>query len=447
MRTDLSRCGLAMAAAASALLVTGCTTTRGPQLVVNSHIGYNKAISQVLKEELLLNVVRRRYLEPLQFVTVSSISTNIGLSADMQTSANLDNSATSSSGGYGVGVDGVGEISRDTSALGNALNFSHIGISGGVAFSDSPTVTITPRQGEDIARQLHEPLPVSTVADLITAGYPVDQTIQLLVQGINDVHGPTLRQDLFRPGTAEWREVMALIRKLSDEGSFVIDRFRWNDPYNDYAYPASAITPEMWITTLSTGARRWKSYDGGKTFLFTTHEMAPAAWLDERVRQTPEGQRLMNLLNIRPDVQKRIWLLEPARVVDGPDLTTAPAGPRPTLKLRMRSLYSVISLYSYLVQVPPGDEGEGGCATDLSTFEASVARGETNDFPKSLQIKWSSKRPASAFLAVAYRGLWFYIEDGDRRTKMAFNTLYDLWQLSVKGPAAEATPVTTIQVN
>ena len=41
--------------------------------------------------------------------------------------------------------------------------------------------------------------------------------------------------------------------------SLVVDRFRWNDPYNAYAYPAESITPEMWITTLSTGARRWVS--------------------------------------------------------------------------------------------------------------------------------------------------------------------------------------------
>ena len=82
MKHRLVNRGVLVAIATSVLIGTGCATTRGPQLVVDSHIGYNKAISQVLKEELLLNVVRRRYLDPLQFVTVSSISTNIGLSAD-----------------------------------------------------------------------------------------------------------------------------------------------------------------------------------------------------------------------------------------------------------------------------------------------------------------------------------------------------------------------------
>ena len=66
--------GLSLSVTASVTLFTACTSTRGPELIVNSHIDYNRAVSQVLKEELLLNVVRRRYLEPLQFVSVSSIS-------------------------------------------------------------------------------------------------------------------------------------------------------------------------------------------------------------------------------------------------------------------------------------------------------------------------------------------------------------------------------------
>lgn len=423
-------------------LTHGCAATRGPQLVLNSHIDYNKAVSQVLKEELLLNVVRRRYLEPLQFVSVSSISTNIGMSVDASANGSFDNSSGSTTKGISVGG-----LSGEKSALGTGLDLSNVGVNGGVSFSDSPTVTITPRQGEDIAKQLHEPLSVSTVADLVAAGYPIDGTVQLLVQGINDLRGPTLQYDQFRGGSSEWREVIDLIKKFSEEGSFIINRFRWNDPYTDYAFPADKITPEMWITTLSTGSRRWKSYDGGKTFVFTTHEMAAAAWLDESVRKSPDGERFMKLLNVQPDVQKRVWLLEPARVVEGPDLEGAPPDQkRPTLKFRMRSLYNVISLYSYIVQVPSEDEAEGR-ATDLTTFRESAARGEIDNFPETTSIKWSKKKPASAFLAVRHRGHWFYIDDNDQKTKVAFNALYDLWQLSMKGPSSEATPVTTIQVN
>src|SRR5262245_11602797 len=99
MTWRLLGCGAPLFALVSVATISGCAHTRGPQLVLNSHIDYNKAVSQVLKEELLLNVVRRRYLEPLQFVAVSSISTNIGLSVDAAASGTFDNSSSSTTKG------------------------------------------------------------------------------------------------------------------------------------------------------------------------------------------------------------------------------------------------------------------------------------------------------------------------------------------------------------
>ena len=92
------------------LLLAGCSTY-GPQLVLNSHIEYNKAVEQVIQEELLLNIVRRRYYEAPQFVTISSISSTMSTS-------------TAISGGSAFGNEG-------TPTTGN--------IGGSVAFSDSPT--------------------------------------------------------------------------------------------------------------------------------------------------------------------------------------------------------------------------------------------------------------------------------------------------------------------
>lgn len=402
------------------VIIAGCTHTRGPELVVNSHIDYNKAVSQVLKEELLLNIVRRRYMEAPQFMNVSSISSSF------RTTTNI---------GAEVSVSDIGDA-----------DIVNSGVDGSVTFSDSPTITITPRQGENIATQLHEPLRVSTVADLVTVGYPINDVFNILVEGINNLRGPDLRFEDFRPGSSEWVEAIKLMKKFSDDGHLIVDRFRWNDPYNSHPYPADSITPEMWITTLSTGARRWKSYDGGKTFFFTTHEMVPAVWLNPEVRQSSDGKQLIELLNLQPDVQKKIWTLEPARVAGGSDLANQPDKPRPALKLRMRSLYNVLNFYSYGVNVPPEDE-EKGRATDLSTFRDAVGKGQIEDYSKLLSIKYGESVPESAFQAVQYRGLWFYIDDQDIISKAGFNALYDLWQLSIKTPRAQTQPLTTIQVN
>lgn len=415
-----TRSMVAAAPLGAGLLLFGCASTSGPELVTNSHIEYNRAVSQVLKQELLLNVVRRRYLEAPQFLSVSSINSNI---------------TTTTSAGAGVGVGDLGD--------GNIVDAS---ADGSVAFSDSPTVTITPRQGETMANQLHGPLRVSIVSDLVGAGYPPSGAFNLLVEQINDLRGPDLRLDGFLPASEDWQEAMALVDRYYADGSLLVDRFKWNDPYNAYAFPAEQITPEMWITTISTGEKRWKSFDGGKSFFYTTNEMIPAMWLDLDDRAEPDGQRLMQLLNVQPDVQTKIWIFESARVASGPDLESQPEKRRPTLKLRMRSLYNVLNFFAYGVEVPVEDE-QTGRATDLSTYREAVGRGLASDLGQLIRVRSSKERPADAYQAVFYRDTWFYIEDDDRLAKAGFNALYDLWQLSIKAPSEGGAPVTTIQVN
>jgi hypothetical protein len=289
-------------------------------------------------------------------------------------------------------------------------------------------------------------LSVSVVADLVGAGYAIDGTLNMLVEGINNLRGPEMRYEGFIPADADWRETMVLIKKFYDDGRLIVDRFRWNDPYNAHPFPAASITPEMWITTLSTGERRWKSYDDGESFLYTTHEMAPALWLDPDARNTEDGRRLTELLNIQPDVLKMIWVFESARVTSGADIASNADDRRPTLKLRMRSLYNVLNFFAYGVHVPIEDEREGR-ATDLSSFRTAVANGEAIDIESLIQIRSSERAPERAYQAVRYRELWFYIDDADLSAKSGFNALYDLWQLSIKAPAEQSTPVTTIQVN
>jgi hypothetical protein len=58
------------------LFLSSCKSI-GPKTIMKSHIAYNKAVEQVIQEELLLNIVRRRYYEAPQFVTVSNINSTM----------------------------------------------------------------------------------------------------------------------------------------------------------------------------------------------------------------------------------------------------------------------------------------------------------------------------------------------------------------------------------
>ena len=87
---------------------------------------------------------------------------------------------------------------------------------------------------------------------------------------------------------------------------------------------------------------------------------------------------------------------------------------------------------------------------DLSShvvLREAVRSGALPDLTTQLAIRYSESSPESAFQAVRYRGLWFYIDDRDLRSKAGFNALYVLRQLSVKSVSGPSAPLTTIQVN
>jgi hypothetical protein len=84
----------------------------------------------------------------------------------------------------------------------------------------------------------------------------------------------------------------------------------------------------------------------------------------------------------------------------------------------------------------------------IEVAEADVARGETlatdAGFGERLvRIGQGARAPADAYAAVPYRGRWFWIEQGDYRSKASFTFAYILQVLAESG-RGQPTPVVTI---
>jgi hypothetical protein len=401
------------------LLLSGCSTF-GPQLVLNSHIEYNKAVEQVIQEELLLNIVRRRYYEAPQFVTVSSISTSMGTSAGV-------------SGGAAFGNQGT----PTTGNIGGSLNWS-----------DSPTVTITPRQGTEILGALTARMSVNTLAKMANAGYRFDFLLSLTAEGLTSVRGPQTGVGTdFRPGDPEYLQLIESIGRLIDKGQLIVGTFSWNDPYSDISYDRDQITVENQITAIALGGGtgRFRSYDGGKTYYFTDKNNYPAMWIDPDARTSGDGKRVIELLNLQPTPLKRVWTFAPSRVVDGTDFENVPNDPRPEIKMRLRSFYSVLNLLAYGVNVPPKDEEENRVFTK-ALYEKAVREGRAVDLSDKFIVHSSGERPANAFVAVKHRGSWFYVDDRDHVSKRLFNAVYDLFNMEIAPSGGGGGPILTVPV-
>jgi hypothetical protein len=401
------------------LLLSGCSTY-GPQLVLNSHIEYNKAVEQVIQEELLLNIVRRRYYEAPQFVTISSISSTMSTSAVI-------------SGGSAFGNEG-------TPTTGN--------IGGSLGFSDSPTVTITPLQGTEILGPLTARMSVNTLAKMANAGYRFDFLLSLMAEGLTSVRGPQAGVGTdFRPGDPEYVQLIESIGRLIDKGQLIVGTFSWNDPYSDISYDRDQITVENQLTAIALGGGtgRFRSYDGGKTYYFTDKNNYPAMWIDSDARTSGDGKRVIELLNLQPTPLKRIWSFAPSRVIDGTDFENLADDPRPEIKMRMRSFYSVLNLLAFGINVPPKDEEERRAFTKAS-YDQAVREGRAVDISDKFVVHSSGEYPANAFVAVKHRGSWFYVDDRDYASKSFLNAVYDLFNMEITPSGGGGGPILTVPV-
>ena len=100
---------------------------------------------------------------------------------------------------------------------------------------------------------------------------------------------------------------------------------------------------------------------------------------------------------------------------------------RDEVGMRCRSLLGVLYFLSQSVELPPPDV-EAGLVTVTedgrgTAFDWSKVTG------KVMAIHSQKDRPDNAYVAVPYRGWWFYIADDDQRSKATFSLLNILFSL------------------
>lgn len=144
-----------------ALLLGGCATGIGPRLIHSENLDYNQQIVRSLDEQLLLNLVRTRYVDTPLFLEMG----NVVVQYAIEGRANL-------------GADPVVVGPRTTERV-------PMGI--GAGYAERPTITYSPLQGEQFARRLLTPIPAETIVLLSQSGWPIDLLLMVCVQRINGV--------------------------------------------------------------------------------------------------------------------------------------------------------------------------------------------------------------------------------------------------------------------
>ena len=157
--TKKASCKCLLLIAAALFLISGCAA-QGAKRVPADRFDYNGAIAQSTREQMLLNIVRSRYLEVPVFLTVSSVLTQY----------EYDRS---------VGLGGILEFGSGTTdrALGDA----------NLRFSERPTITYLPVEGQEFSAQLLSDIPSEIIFAAAQAGWSVDVFMRIAIQRLGAV--------------------------------------------------------------------------------------------------------------------------------------------------------------------------------------------------------------------------------------------------------------------
>jgi len=179
----------ALRALALAALLGGCASI-GPGTVARDRYDYSDSISESWKRQMLLNIVKLRYLDPPIFVDVGQIVAGYSL----ETAASLG-----------------GQVSSP-----HASNFT-LGASG--KFTDRPTVTYTPLTGNAFVKALMTPLPPAAVFYMIQSGWPADGILQAALVSLNGLKNQETSINGTNPPDADFLRALELLRDIQRSGA------------------------------------------------------------------------------------------------------------------------------------------------------------------------------------------------------------------------------------
>jgi hypothetical protein len=279
----------------------------------------------------------------------------------------------------GVSVNG-------TLSSANAIQGNYASIGGQAIYTDRPTITYVPMTGEKFLRGLLTPIDPKNVFFMLQSGYAADFLLGLTVESLNGVRNRSTAAGAMREADPEFIRALALIREVQAAGA--------------------------------VGMRVEEDKAKGQTaVLFFRRDDVPA----DIAEKTAEVRRLLKLSADQP---KYVLTYSPVR------------GAENELAVNSRSMLQIMAAFATYLEVP---EADLKAHSAVPAFESAAPESRQD----AVRIHSGKDKPANAFAAVRYRDHWFWVDDGDWRTKRALTAVMFFFTLAETG-SPERLPLITI---
>lgn len=187
-----------------AIQLTGCGAY-GPGMIRNMRPEYNLALAQTGDQELLLNIVRMKYRDPVYFLNVERVAVSMEV-------------LRGASAGAGVTVPLSGPTPNVASGTLGPFAFS---------YNEKPTFFYAPLEGERFARQMMTPVSLDTILLLSHSGWSVERVFLMTVEQVNGVRNAPTASGPTPSSAPEFNEFMTgvkALRSLQERGKMRLAR-------------------------------------------------------------------------------------------------------------------------------------------------------------------------------------------------------------------------------
>ncbi len=260
------------------------------------------------------------------------------------------------------------------------------------AYTTAPTIAYAPLQGESFVKSVLKPIAIEDVFALAGSGWTNRRLLSLCVERINDIEnapsasGPTPK--LPPKHTDSFNRLLELFDEVAGENVIV-----------------PRINPDTKETQLE-------------------------------IKSSPEHYaailEIKQLLGLDPKLE--IYHVNSDFLEHKSD----------TVSIRNRSLMSIFFYLSHHVESPKDHQANGLVTVTRNKDGSEFDWGKTAG-GSLFHIHQSNTQPDMAFVAIPYRGQWFYLADNDLESKSTFMLLTQLFRLQA-GSAKSAGPTLTLPV-
>ena len=376
--------------------VSACVL-HGPALTPVSHVAYNEAVQQSEQRELLLNLVRLRYLDRPEFLSISSISSQMQFEAQASLSGSFGTDQAARTGLYVPGAV--------------------------VGYTESPTVIFTPQGGQEFMRAMVSPIDINSLYLLIHYGWSLDRLLRIIVEEVNGIRNVATRESMTAEDTEsaeDFANVVDAMQSLYTHRMIEVDVVERWAAVSD-RIPSSRVSAQDLLNAANGGYRF--DYDAAsQTYALEQRAKRYVLRVAPETAASPEFQFLRTKLGLR-EGQSEYELVS---------ANSLQASPGSTLVVRTRSVLGAMAYLSRGVTVPDGDP--------LSPILGST------DLGHLFNVVSSKEEPADALAAVPYRGRWFLIEASDLESRRTLGALLSLLRLEIGAGGSQNVPILTLPV-